>query len=78
MDPKPVSLVSTNNGGGAVTLSLVSVGEAASSIALPCRVKCECRTSSNWLSATILAVSYCEKNAGALISVSALRQIICG
>jgi hypothetical protein len=77
IDPKPVSLVSSNNGGGAVT-SLISVGEATSSTALPCHVKCECRTSSNKLSATILAVSYCEKNSGPLISVSALRQISCG
>ena len=76
--PKPVSLVSTNNGSGAETATLVSAGEAVSGTALLCHAKCECRSSSNKLSATILAVSYCEKNSGSLISVSALRQIICG
>jgi hypothetical protein len=77
MDPRPVSPVSTINGGGAVTLSLFSA-EVASGTALLCHAKWECRNSSNKLSATILAVSYCEKNPGPLISVSALCQIICG
>jgi hypothetical protein len=77
IDPKTVSLVSTTNGGWAATLSLFSA-EAASGIAPLCHAKCECRNSSNKLSATILAVSYCEKNSSPLISVSALCQIICG
>jgi hypothetical protein len=56
--PKPVSLVSTNNGGGGVILfSFASVGVAISDAVLPCDAKCEFRTSSNKLSATILAVS---------------------
>ena len=78
MNPRPVSLVSTNNGGGATTLSLVSAGRVVSSTALPWYAKCECRSSSNKLSATILAVSYWEKNSGSSISVSTLRQTICG
>jgi len=77
MDPKPVSLVSTINGGGAETSSFFSA-EAASGRALLCHAKCECRNSSNKLSATILAVPYCEKKSGPLISVSALCHIICG
>jgi hypothetical protein len=77
MDPKPVSLVSTIKGGWDATSSLFSA-ETDSGTALPCHAKCECRNSSNKLSATILAVSYCEKNSGPLISVSALFQIICG
>lgn len=77
IDPKPVSLVSTINSGGAASSSLLST-EAASGKTLLCHAKCECRNSSNRLSATILAVSYCEKNSGPLISVSALCQIICG
>ena len=77
MDPKPVSPVSTINDGGAATLSLFSAG-ATSGKAPLCHAKCECRNSSNKVSATILAVSYCEKNSGPRISVSALCQIICG
>ena len=77
MDPKPVSLVSTINDAGTGTLSLFSA-EAVSGTVLLCHAKCECRNSSNKLSATILDVSYCEKNPGPLISVSALCQIICG
>lgn len=76
--PKPVSLVSTNNGGGATALSFASVGVVTSDAILPCHAKCEFRSSSNKLSATILAVSYCAKNSGLLISVSASCQIICG
>ena len=76
--PKPASLVSTNNGGGAVTISFVSAGDVVSGMTLLCHAKWEYRSSSNKLSATTLAVSYCEKNAGSLISVSAFRQIICG
>jgi hypothetical protein len=75
IDPKPVSLVSTIKGGGSAASSLFV--EADSGTALLCHAKCECRNSSNKLSATILAVSYCEKNSGPLISVSALCQIIC-